>query len=570
MHDRHQVDVHSGSSADPAATSQRSADATTTGGHDGPVGYLPARRGDYRGIENVVGARDVELSRRFFKAIAEKCRYPFRFDVPDEVAARPRIPAGYTYLGQFASHDLSHDGLRFAGVEHDVEPRNLRRRPLMLATLYGDDDDRARLWFADAANGDNVRLKFRLNGATSLLPARAYCPYHAPLRDIGRAPRGDARRTDLPAATSALIADIRNDDQPMLSQIVALMQWAHNLAVDRLAVTGPAAERDDPRWLFSTARAALTVAFRRIIAADYLPRLLHPDVHHWYRDRQDGDEVRFLDDPDGPAAVSREFANAAFRMGHAMVRPTYRFNPHRSREFTLTEALSQSSRFDVLRHALNENWVTDFANFYDFDGAPPPLYASPIGPFFASPMGSPTFFDVVPGEPYGGLTYRDLSRGAVAGIRRIATLRATVKARLPRLYAACPWLNDAKLGRRALISWWRRRDTAADAAPCDRFEQEVVNNPPPFLYFLVEAAAAAGGRSFGPLGSIIIADTFHRALELWPVPANDKGAAARDCALLVFGDDGPNSMPALVEWVDRQLGDVHKHGDRPLPLIGRL
>jgi hypothetical protein len=102
--------------------------------------------------------------------------------------------------------------------------------------------------------------------------------------------------------------------------------------------------------------------------------------------------------------------------------------------------------------------------------------------------------------------------------------------------------------------------------------QSIISEPPLGFFILVEAAAKPWcGRTLGPLGSMIAAETFFLALDdetslagLAPHPDFGVTEALR----AAFGDV-PQSMPALIRWLDRQMPATEKRlpDGRPLPLI---
>lgn len=573
MHGRHPETVFA-TERQPAAAADDGGEAPGNG-----IGYLPVDGGDYVGVADAHGRRDVLRTRDLYGAIVNRLNDTLGNEAPFANVIQSRsIPAGYTYLAQLASHDLTDDSRATVTLDRDSEPRNLRSRPLQMETLYGRGSDRRKILLPQSQEDAVAHLKFRLNAVLSDDTAANYCPFAAPLRDIGRElrqarGRTPPRRGDRRLTTWALLADDRNDDQPMLSQLVMLWKWAHNLAIDELA-RNPATTRDPDRWLFTTARAGLSHCYRQIVVQDLLQHLLHEDVYRYYLDHFGrGTTGHFLDQTIGPSCVSRDFANAAYRVGHAMVRSQYKFNEKGNHN--LPVALRTASRFKNLQLSLNQKWITDWRNFFQCKGADAPQPASAVNLVFARAFYSPSLFDAAGVRPGRGLVQLDLERGAVSGVRKIDTLRALIKTSQRDLHDAIPWLRDPRLGRRAMLSWWCDEDTDPDAGDLTWQERELRDDPPPFVYYLVEAAASTGGGSFGPLGSVIVADTFFRALELSRDAGNCEGEDAERCAERIFGAGHvPSTMPGLVDWVNANIATAHKEigGAQepcPLPLISK-
>jgi hypothetical protein len=96
-------------------------------------------------------------------------------------------------------------------------------------------------------------------------------------------------------------------------------------------------------------------------------------------------------------------------------------------------------------------------------------------------------------------------------------------------------------------------------------------NPPLVLFVMIEAwSAPSHGERLGPLGSIIIAETFFRALDDEASLDFLGGAEARRTALeIVFGMTTPTTMPDLVLWLDRNVPASEKTlpDGQPVPLI---
>jgi len=211
------------------------------------------------------------------------------------------IPAGYTYFAQFVDHDITSmntvaDDL-VTDLSTPLDPASLvneRTTALDLDSLYGRGPGADPQLYA----GDGVHLL------------------------AGRALSGspDAAATDLPrdADGTAIVADERNDENRMVGGIHAMFIRLHNDTVDRLAVRHPG-------WpaarLFETARQQVVTAYQSVIARDLIPRLVGPEV--W---RNALDARRAAGGTTACTTLPVEFAVAAYRLGHSMVRDDYRLN----------------------------------------------------------------------------------------------------------------------------------------------------------------------------------------------------------------------------------------------------
>jgi Animal haem peroxidase len=201
----------------------------------------------------------------------------------------PRIPAGFTYLGQFVAHDITADRSLLQHHANLAEIRNFRTPQLDLESVY-----------AAGPTGD---------------------PYLYDLNDLDRFLLGlnDAGRPDdLPRNTQgrALIGDPRDDVHLIISQLHLAFLKFHNAVVDRLRTEGV-----PPAAVFDEARRLVRWHYQWIVVNEYLPLTA-------------GDELmadilangpRFYDPADG-ARIPVEFADAAYRFGHSQIRPLHRIN----------------------------------------------------------------------------------------------------------------------------------------------------------------------------------------------------------------------------------------------------
>lgn len=135
----------------------------------------------------------------------------------------PSIPSGYTYLLQFIAHDMA-DTVRSAAIADDgfsPDFRNVRQRPLMLDTLYGNGpDENTHAYGAHGHKPHLPRSTLRTGDLRRWNPIgsppegvpppppepRRYCPF----RDIARF-AGKDQQAGRSSLTEVLVADPRND-----------------------------------------------------------------------------------------------------------------------------------------------------------------------------------------------------------------------------------------------------------------------------------------------------------------------------------------------------------------------
>ena len=263
-----------------------------------------------------LGPRGEQVSVELLKAIATA----MTVDVsnPD---SRPdaTIPAGFTYLAQFIDHDLTLDktAVEFGEDITVAELLQGRSPALDLDSLYGRGPNHSRDEKFYASDG--IRLK----------TGRAVGP-----------PLGDRDGFDLPrtgvGSTQAerrapLIPDPRNDENLAVAQTHLAFIRFHNQVVDRLAETGtPSA------LLFNKARKEVVRHYQWLTRTDFLPRVVNPAIVDdvFTNGRRYFEVAAPPDDPyregytqpgDYPT-MPIEFAVAAYRLGHSMVRGAYQWN----------------------------------------------------------------------------------------------------------------------------------------------------------------------------------------------------------------------------------------------------
>src|SRR3954465_11045840 len=206
------------------------------------------------------------LMNRLSRRMDCEVQWPAHGDASLERWENPKIPSGYTYLLQFVAHDLVHSAipLSVAGAL-GAGTANARRTPLQLETLFGSGPVGSPFVYALDAPNDDRRTKLRL-GRTRWKHhnAKGGCPF----RDIARAPAENVTGIDRSIAghrvalTEALVADPRNDDHAIMSQLTALFALLHNGLIDIVRrgepATGPNANLGAAYKRFLCARDALT------------------------------------------------------------------------------------------------------------------------------------------------------------------------------------------------------------------------------------------------------------------------------------------------------------------------
>ncbi|RYH97274.1 MAG: hypothetical protein EON48_18460, partial [Acetobacteraceae bacterium] len=183
---------------------------------------------------------------------------------------------------------------------------NEHPEPLMLASLYGDGPDSADLGIrALYLDGKRFRL-----GRTRREADQVFSDL---LLDPGSVVHASGA-PDIPRqGGQPLIADQRNDENLIISQLHLALMLFHNKAVAALEAAFP-----DPTACFAAARALVTRHYHWLILNDYLPQLLSPAVRRPLS--------RYPSRLQRANEVPLEFTTAAFRFGHSMVSAAYDFN----------------------------------------------------------------------------------------------------------------------------------------------------------------------------------------------------------------------------------------------------
>jgi hypothetical protein len=409
-----------------------------------------------------------------------------------------RLPAGYTYLGQFIDHDLTFDVTEVAfGENLTVDELQQARSPsLDLDSLFGRGPRRAgsRRFFAD----DRARLKM---GTTASVG--------------GPGPEGrDLAGFDLPRVTTigapALIPDKRNDENLAVAQTHLAMIRFHNRVVARLIRRGvPAAE------LFPRARALVVRHYQWMIRTDFLPRIVDPDIVDDVF--TNGRKVFEVGAP--PASLPTmpiEFSVGAYRLGHSMVRDAYNWNRvfdngGGTLDFLFTFSGTSGELGAGVR--LPSNWIADFRRLYDFSEAGRADLVVPPAKFNRAMRIDTRLVDALtflPDGSFGGdqntplmqrnLAFRNLTR---ANMLRLSTGQQMAALLQSKGVNVTP-LTDAQI-------LTGQQGASLDALTAA--ERTTLANRTPLWFYALREAETGRSRQLRGVGGRIVAETLHRAME---------------------------------------------------------
>lgn len=482
----------------------------------------------------------------------------------------PALPSGYTYLLQFIAHDLIDSAFSVSALGFRPGLSNARKMPLALEAIYGNGpDETPQVYEFDADHAAQQRQiprkRLRIGPSRTRDRPTIACPY----RDLARVRITRAKSND-PAnpaddLTEVLVADPRNDDNALVSQMTVLWHLLHNRLVDlvsRAMGSGSTSVSNAYRG-YLCARLGTTLIYRHIIVQDVLPRILHKRIRDRYLhyDLIEGEPKNFRINPyillDQGEGASVEFSYGAFRFGHAMVRNSYRVS--QETPLDLERAIKLTSQIDRGQFVVTNDWLVDWAFFFDLReldgpsyGFPVPNWSRRVGPEFSGVLTNSTLF----GAKHAlldddGLQSRDLLGAAYSRIWSV-----------PKLFER---LTDHGLGGSLLglgcdfaggspyhvwpgpITSWLEETGHLTADEVQRLS----NDPPLPLFILFEAAhalddqgnpilPASGGAHLGPLGSIIVAETICGTMSRRPIAFEHVGKTLRDrlraCCQELVGD----------------------------------
>lgn len=437
------------------------------------------------------------------------------------------IPAGYTYLGQFIDHDITFD--QTEGIpDHDLTLDEIvdgRSPSLDLDSLYGRGPTLQPELYT---NGVKLQV-----GMTTAVDGLKQFPNDL-LRLNAEPPR-------------AVIGDPRNDENLAVAQTHLAFTKFHNAVVDLLHAQDATLQGNS---LFEATRTLVVQHYQHIVLTDFLPRLIEKAALDRALDQLRQNPPS---DPNAEPTMPLEFAVAAFRLGHSMVRPTYSWNKFFSNAdfFFLFIFTAGSGNLGGLS-TLPSNWIVDWRRFYEIPlhPAPTPLVdgkpnmTRKIDTSLAAVLGS------LPGLPAGlnSLAVRNLLRGSRLG--------------LPSGQAIANAIGAEVLDAQTLKALLQAKGLPADAID----NAQLANQTPLWFYILAEAEVNHAGESLGAVGSHILATTFVNLIAQSKTSIL-RGPAWQPDARLV-NQAGKFDMPQLLLVVD-DLNPLEPKHMIHLPIILR-
>jgi Animal haem peroxidase len=382
------------------------------------------------------------------------------------------IPAGFTYFGQFVDHDITFDVSSTLDADTDANTINNMRSPsLDLDSVYGRGPGLDPFLYVFPTSGPPTAIKLQRGTNTPIGPG-------GPSNNGN--PSGMVQQTnwDVPrilGTNTAVIGDPRNDENLIIVQFQHAMIRFHNAVVDLLLAAAFAGD------IFAEAKRIVTHHYQWTVVHDFLERVCGVATVN-------NAMASVVALPGSPFRMPVEFAVAAYRFGHSMIRDNYFVN------FNFPNAtLGQVFEFNRNpRLPVFSNWVVDFNAFFD-TGVAVPVHnkARKIDSIMANGLESlPGFAGMM-----AILATRNLRRGLALG--------------LPSGQGMANSFGIAPMTAAQLTSGL----PAAEVAVLNSSGGLLLNKTPLWYYVLREAAVLGGGNQLGPVGGRIVAETFVRILK---------------------------------------------------------
>ncbi|CAM5762614.1 hypothetical protein LMIY3S_00531 [Labrys miyagiensis] len=539
---------------------------------DAPENYLPAAQSTVDDLD--------ELGKKMIDAGVEN------------PSGDSTLPPVFTYWGQFLDHELTLRTDREGAVTNvstahppqaastvEKELRNARTPRFDLDSVYGGSP------FGEGVSADvatvisgmrhpTLHNKMRVGTAIGPTQLPDALDEHRDLPRYVQVQQGvlDAAQrlaqASLPAADAqaflqklpqrALIGDARNDENLVVAQFHLSFLRFHNKAVDYLSghQTGWIAD-------FNSAQMLTRLHYQWLIVEGYLKGVCNPNVVDTVVADRASHFFRFRAEYDGRRSGTRlgnalplEFAAAAYRFGHSMVRADYDYNRSFGRGTDAAHVLQTAplnllfgftgggGRLDADKR-LPHNWVIDWSRFlgtnpHDAADGQPARLARKIDTGLAPPLG-----DMVKEGNDPSLTqqlkelFKNLAR---------RNLRRGYNLRLPTGQALHAYLKKhgaVQSGPIADVSTIFAASKPALAAFLVGSASGLHQRTPLWFYLLAEAEAGGGNR-LGELGSWLVASTFIGVLLADPDSALSRGFTPRQSPLRMPDN---SEIDSIVKWM---------------------
>ncbi len=396
--------------------------------------------------------------------------------------------AGYTYLGQFLAHDMSR--LRIEGHNQTVKPftmdviRSDVSAVLDLSSVYDG-----------AGPGSKMRVEnsaLMAIGAAQKIDGLLLCGYDLPRDEAGK----------------AFIGDERNDENLIVAQLHVQFLRLHNFFVEKIGAEQPHLDIDA---LFLAAKEQVVLHYQEVILYDFLYEIIHPSV--WKAIILDDKSILWKPKPDDPAVLPIEYAAAAGRFGHAMIRDKYDINRLEDPNIDQLFLMTWSGRFGGNLNRLPAASLIDWLLFFDF----------PLVTRRADPKRNPSLrisprvtvdlrsTDLRSEPEETNLATRNLLRGSQMRLGSGQTVADFV---IRHFHGE---LADCNIPIRQLTMDELNLNKPGDQQNAFKCSPALCTNTPLWFYLLAESyvtETSEGIGKLGPLGSLIVAESIKGLLKL--------------------------------------------------------
>ncbi len=450
-------------------------------------------------------------------------------NAPPDTGNNPLIEAGYTYLGQFIDHDITFDPTSRLQRQNDPESlHNFRTPRYDLDSIYGAGPTGEPYLYQD--DGVHLRIGTGEDGLPDL-------------------PRIDVDR--------AVIPDPRNDENLIIAQLTLAFMNYHNVVADVLAEKHTQLVCDPAEWLARTQRV-VRWHYQWLVVHEFLTRICGEEVVDdvlgagnggsgtypvWtYADGSNPEQdatwvkpnLRFFEWRNSPY-IPVEFAAAAFRSGHSMVRDDYAMSEETSGgddsgdELLLFRRSDDEEDLSGFRRRPKKTAI-QWRRFFTFpdDSPEPRLKSNPEVqlsrlintelvkslnrlPHALTNRNDPTMQEALPEDAHGArfatdtpaerpviamsLAKRNLLRGQALGLPSGQAIAAAMG--LPKyLILGCRHFKPAATPAAS----------GAEAKPARCIDEIFWEATPLWFYILKEAEVFNGGKRLGPVGGRIVAE----------------------------------------------------------------
>jgi hypothetical protein len=383
-------------------------------------------------------------------------------DTSDEFLATPgkNLFAGFTFIGQFIDHDITLDNTPLGQQEADPTATvNFRTPRYDLDSVYGrgpGDDPQ----FYDPDDRDKLLLKKNANDVL-----------------------------DVPRDTStgrAIIPERRNDENLIIVQFHKAVAQFHNEIVKYVRAQGMRTE-----WVFEAARRLTRWHYQWAVIHDFLPRFVGEELVGTsgtvYKEVAGKSPVITLSyykptNKDGRPFMPLEFAVAAYRFGHSLIRPFYVLNETGAVDIFGAEGGRNLNGGRPIPSDLVMVWNNILPNLGNAGARPP----RKIDTKLSIPLSNLPGSAVPPPDPTKQLAVRNNRRGKQVGLSSGQQIAKAM--RVTALSNTQLGLTDSRLGGEA----------------------------PLWFYILKEAELLHNGQQLGPVGGRIMAETLVGLLQRDP------------------------------------------------------